>query len=515
MERIACIDVPQLSLQLWAREQSLEAGAPLGMVAAERVHSPLLEVNAAAWRQGVRVGMRYGAALSVCPQLRVGLMREEALEMQRQRIAERLNQYSPLVERNASWPDSFWLRAKGLSGLWRSASAWAQAMHTELTLQGLLVSVVVGYSRFFSFAVARQAPGELRVFRDAAGERQAAEHVRLSVLALPQGVREEFERLGVETVGALRVLPTGAVHRRYGAEAASLLRLVREERGLETQTVQRIRRYEEAQEWEQAVQQSTALLFLLQAPIEKLCAAVERDALSCERVALTLRFDWPKYIDERLARRAAAAEVAPHESLRFELRAAQPHTEPSRWVTLLRLHLEKLVLPIGVCRVELEATPVHLSTPQESLPTRGRRLHPDALLEELSKLQAVFGADAVGRLRAQPAHLPEARQGWSALRGLNAPQPHPHFRPTLLRRMHDTAKPLPASVRGSAPWTWLPLHANQGRRVRMVGPYTITGAWWHREVERAYYYVHLQRGDVLWVYYDRPRDRWFLQGHVY
>src|SRR5690554_4360660 len=85
VERIACIDVPQLSLQLWAREQSLEAGAPLGMVAAERAHSPLLEVNAAAWRQGVRVGMRYGAALSVCPQLRVGLMREEALEMQRQR----------------------------------------------------------------------------------------------------------------------------------------------------------------------------------------------------------------------------------------------------------------------------------------------------------------------------------------------------------------------------------------------------------------------------------------------
>ena len=47
---------------------------------------------------------------------------------------------------------------------------------------------------------------------------------------------------------------------------------------------------------------------------------------------------------------------------------------------------------------------------------------------------------------------------------------------------------------------------------RLQGPYRANGAWWVREVERDYYFAHTRSGDVLWVFYDRPRRTWFLHG---
>ena len=35
-----------------------------------------------------------------------------------------------------------------------------------------------------------------------------------------------------------------------------------------------------------------------------------------------------------------------------------------------------------------------------------------------------------------------------------------------------------------------------------------------REIQREYYYAETRNGDLLWLYYDRVRRRWFLQGSV-
>jgi protein ImuB len=40
------------------------------------------------------------------------------------------------------------------------------------------------------------------------------------------------------------------------------------------------------------------------------------------------------------------------------------------------------------------------------------------------------------------------------------------------------------------------------------------GDSWRHETERDYYFAETRRGDLLWVYYDRRRRRWFLQGRV-
>jgi len=48
----------------------------------------------------------------------------------------------------------------------------------------------------------------------------------------------------------------------------------------------------------------------------------------------------------------------------------------------------------------------------------------------------------------------------------------------------------------------------------MIGPYVVSGGWWARPVHREYHFAETLRGDLLWVYYDRQRRRWFLQGEV-
>ena len=70
--------------------------------------------------------------------------------------------------------------------------------------------------------------------------------------------------------------------------------------------------------------------------------------------------------------------------------------------------------------------------------------------------------------------------------------------------------PLPPRPRHE-PEAWL---GRRGAIVKMWGPYRISGGWWVRTVERDYYYAQTQHGELLWIYFDRPRGRWFLHGIV-
>ena len=42
----------------------------------------------------------------------------------------------------------------------------------------------------------------------------------------------------------------------------------------------------------------------------------------------------------------------------------------------------------------------------------------------------------------------------------------------------------------------------------------VSGGWWNREVHREYHYAVTSDGEVLWVYRDLARGRWFLADKV-
>jgi protein ImuB len=60
---------------------------------------------------------------------------------------------------------------------------------------------------------------------------------------------------------------------------------------------------------------------------------------------------------------------------------------------------------------------------------------------------------------------------------------------------------------------WL-LDTKYGAVDKLAGPYVFSGGWWNREIQREYYYAETRSGDLLWLYYDRVKRKWFLQGAV-
>jgi protein ImuB len=95
----------------------------------------------------------------------------------------------------------------------------------------------------------------------------------------------------------------------------------------------------------------------------------------------------------------------------------------------------------------------------------------------------------------------------------DAPPPAPRLARVLLPRPRPIADPprLPDDP-------WPTPDGRAGPVLRLAGPYRLSGGWWAQPdmtpVERDYYWAETRRGDLLWLFYDRARRRWFLQGHA-
>lgn len=82
----------------------------------------------------------------------------------------------------------------------------------------------------------------------------------------------------------------------------------------------------------------------------------------------------------------------------------------------------------------------------------------------------------------------------------------------MVRRYFHPPIPLPMRSKHE-PDGWI-LDFADGPVEEVLGPHVLHGGWWLREVRRDYYYARTRNGRWLWVYHDRRRRRWFLQGEV-
>lgn len=512
-QRIACVDLPDLGLQYATQQRGIDKDVPHVWVEASGPSLVVQASNVAARRQGVMAGMRIAQARSICAELVVSAIESSALRSLRQDIGRQLRRFSPWVERHPLWPDSFWVRGDGLHRLWTSATAWGESIHSALALKGFKASVIVGFSRFYALALARQNPGHLRVFRTPEQARAQALKVPLSFLLSDPKLWEEFRTLGLHTLGDLRTLPPSAVHRRYGKEAAQWLTWVHAMQDIPSHALKDPVVYETQVAWDVPITSSTTLLFVLTQPLEQLLQEVARAGRVCAALRWELTFDWGRYVDDRLRARAKAAGVEPKGRYAFVLRASTAHVDAHRWVELLRLRLSRLTLPLGVLSVHCTAEDVPAQVHQERWEGVQTRRRPEALLQGLAQVRAELSDDAVGRLVCTDAHLPEVRNRWTQCTTLDVPVPHPRWTPVMMRRMAFDARELLGPTTEGALQAWF---AQQSRRCHaLMGPYIVAGGWWVRDVERAYYYAFLDNGEVHWLYYDRVRRRWFLQGKLY
>jgi protein ImuB len=420
-------------------------------------------------------------------------------------LTQRLLRFTPEVEPSAQEAGVFWLNGSGLQHLYASPRRWADAIQKDLCAQGFTLNLAVGFTRFGSYAVAKAKEG-ITIFRDPAEEENAARAVPLNRLNIEPKFRDALFKLGVKTVGGLLALPPGGLRERFGKEAHRLYRMAAGD--LWTPLAPSVIEEPARQKYllDEPDDDTTRLLFLIKQLLHPLLTTLARRHQALTALWLSLLIDHGSRFQE-------------------SLRPAVPTLDAAQILDLVRLRLESLQLAAGVSEIELRADACAATREQLRLfvekPTRDL----DAANRALARLRAEFGDDAVVYAKLTDGHLPEARFKWEPLTRVKLPQnvlnglndlnelnnPAPKV---LVRRVAAKPERLAGGPYHSHKDGWLILGPKHGNIDKLNGPYVFAGGWWNREIQREYYFAETRRGDLLWLYYDRVRRRWFLQGSV-
>ncbi len=493
-DRLACVSVPAFPLQLLLRRHPEWAARPAAVVAEDKPQAPILWVNERARQAGVRAGQRYAAGLSLASDLCAGVISSSEMGEGVTSLLERLRRFTPEVEPSAEEPGAFWLNWTGLDLLFPSLQEWARSLHADLKGAGFRAAVVVGFTRFGTYAVAKTRQGTV-VFDEPARERAAARQVPLDRLDLDPDFRDTLGKLGIRTVGALLALPAGGLHERFGPVAHRLWRMAAEDLWTPFQPKLPKEPVRQTRILDDPETDLTRLLFLVKQLLHPLLAALVVRGEALVELALRLGFDRMGSREERL-------------------RSAAPTLDAIQLLDLVRLRLEAQGLPAGVLEIELEARGLPATREQLRFFTVEPKRDFAAANRALARLRAELGEGAVVRARLAGGHLPEARFSWEPLAEVSLPRPGQGTMRTLVSRIFSKPVPLPPGPRPTRDDGWLLLGPEYGSVVKLRGPYVISGGWWRREAHREYHFAETRRGDLLWVYYDRRRRQWFLQGQV-
>ncbi len=245
MMRVACLLIPHLPVQVEQRRNPVLADAPLVVGGRRWDVGAVLDCCVQAAAAGVEPGMRLSRAETLCPDARFVPADEGTYDAVHEAVADSVRRFTATVEigelglvlANVSglkrrFDDEAELAGQLIQGVGDSlGSALSPVEGPVLSTsrvrsrdegEGLDVQVGLGGSKFVAERAARAArPGEACVVPP---EEEQAFLSPLDISALPLG--PEMERrlrlLGVRTLGALANLPRLAVIRQFGSHAGVL-----------------------------------------------------------------------------------------------------------------------------------------------------------------------------------------------------------------------------------------------------------------------------------------------------
>ncbi len=506
MDRLACVDVYALPLQLLLHAHPQWAAAPVVVVDEDKPSGVILWANEKARAHRILRGMRYSAGLSLARELRAGEVSEKDIAVGQKRIVRALRRYTPHID--AVRDGVFILDASGLKRLFPSLEFWARAMSIALKDAGFLSSIVVGFSRFHSFAVAQaRLRDPIVVFADAEQERQTSLQVPLERILADAKARDALAKLGVNNVETFLALPEGGLRLRFGQELSTLWQLAAGQRLEPMKPVIDEVPVTSDLLLDEPEGDNERLLFLLKRLLHPMLLRLGEKSQALLTLQVTLEL-------ERVAR-AKETQV-----LSWQVAPAEATLDVTVLVELLRLRLSALeaTLAAGVKSVRLQAEGVVAGSEQLALfrdvPLRKLR----AAERSLARLRAEFGEASINRAVLAEGHLPEARFTWQPMTQLALPEPKPRphrhsQKKYLVRRYYAKAVALPQRQQRLSEG-WLLGGIAAGAVVKLLGPYVVSGGWWREELRRDYYFAEVGRGDWLWVFFDHKRRQWRQAGRV-
>jgi len=490
MKRVSCISLPMFPLQVVLRNKPHWRGAPVAIVDDEGPNGRITHLSALAEKERLRIGMRQTVARDLLPSLHTAVVSPCELEEVSQELLRALQTFSPRVEA-LEREGAFSMDPEGLRRLYGGYRNWGTCIHRYLRARHWRSSIVVGFHRHRTLAVATGSSG-VTVLESADTERTKSDQTPLAMLGLKGEVCESLATLGVETLGDFLRLPGGELHSRFGSDASALHDRFQDELQLPIQP----HAFDEPSSISFQVDppddDQTRLLFAIKGALHSLLHQVRARGDAIEALDLTLHLERAPVHEEHIA-------------------SASPTLDLMLLVELVRLRLGELELEGAVEEVELLAHTVRAHAKQVALPGHQSRRDMNAAHRALARIRAAYGEQSVTRASLRDAHLPEASFRWEPVQHArigNHDGPPPVS--SMVRRVYTRPKPLPPKRPGE-PEAGPSLARNQAIE-HMYGPYRVSGGWWKRLVERDYYYAETDHGDLLWLFYDRPRQRWFLHG---
>lgn len=479
-----------LPLQILLRKKPHWKGSPIAIIDDEGPHGRIIHLDEIAKKNRLRIGMRQVVARDLVPNLRTAIVSPDETSEIHAELITSLQTFSPRVEA-IDHPGAFHVDPEGLRGIYGGYRNWASCIHRYLKARKWRSAVTVGFHRYRALAVA-MTQGGVTVLESPDEECERSNQTPLRMFDLSGELCESLRTLGIETLGDFLAVPSGELHSRFGREASTLHDLFAESLQLPIQP----HAFEEPARISFQVdppdEDQHRLLFAMKGALHSLLHQVRARGEAIESLDLSLHLERAPIHRERLEPASATLDLM----LLLEL---------------IRLRLGETILQGAVEEVEMVATTVRARSEQVSLP--GHQPHHDlnAAHRALARIRAAYGEHAVTKARIREAHLPEACFRWEPTQHVHAGKPTGLCPISyMIRRVY--AKPKPLVPREPREPEAGPSLATNHSIEHLYGPYRVSGGWWKRLVERDYYYAETDHGDFLWLFYDRPRKRWFLHG---
>ncbi|MFN2508110.1 MAG: hypothetical protein ABR589_04995 [Chthoniobacterales bacterium] len=298
-----------------------------------------------------------------------------------------------------------------------------------------------------------------------------------------------LHKWGIHTLGQFAALEKEEVSLRLGAEAVRMWERAHGKKTRLLKLVQLAETFAETFEFENEIETSEPLLFMLRRFLEQLALRLEALYLVAQELKLRITF----------------SDKNSYEHL-FQI--PEPSNDVEILFRMLHTHLENFKSESPIIALSLEATPSKPAQQQFGLFETALR-NPAQLSETLARLVALVGTEHVGTPLLEETHRPDAFHiepfSWEL------PDPEPKNRaPSFALRRSRT--PTPASVLLDET---KPAHLRsaelQGEVQQQNGPYLGSGNWWDENAwSRAEWDVQLENGALCRCHAEG--EKWQVDG---
>jgi len=428
----------------------------------------IVDLNPAAERVGVRIGMPVGAALSLAESLQLSARDQRAEHAALKRLASWCYQYSSQVcidpQRN-----SLLLEVGASQRLFGPAETLAGRIHLGLEQLGYRAAGGIAPTPEAAHLAARHgllihAPGSIRKSIGALG---------IDSLNLKIAEIQALQKMGFRTIAEVLRLPRKALARRMGMAVSDYLDRLLGQRPDPCKTFRPADSFSAGIDLPDT-EHTQGLIFPLNRLVQELCGVLHAHDRGIQVLQVRLQLD----------------EGA--ETLRLTLQQAT--RSEAHLMLLLRERLERLQLPRPVRHVRLQAT--------HFLPCEVVQA---SLLKDSAGNAADTGSHVIERL--------QARLGTESVKGIRGLQDH---RPEYSWSLRELDEPAAYTTQAGRP-VWLlprPQPCRIGDYHILTGPERIETGWWDgRDCRRDYFIVRDSNGSTLWAFHEyKPSPGWYLHG---